>query len=290
MRGRLAGLAVLAACLPAAGQDPAPQPQAGPQPQVTQQPQAIQQPQAAQRPQQTQVPEAIDIGLSTDRVRITSDFSGADLTIFGSVDNTDPQVMRQGRYDVIVVLEGPARPVVVRRKERVLGVWMNTRSETFVNVPTSYSVATTRAPQDITAPVSYRQLALRADNIHIEPMHRSTGRETRQEFTAALRDRKKAAGLYNERVGGVEFLSQSLFRATLSLSADVPVGTHRARAFLFKNGVFIKETSAPLAIVKAGFEQTIYEAAHRYSFFYGLFAVGVAIVTGWLGRVFFRRD
>ncbi len=64
-------------------------------------------------------PKSIQIGLSTDRVRITADFSGADLTIFGSLENADPLINRQGRYDVIVVLEGPARPVVVRRKDRV---------------------------------------------------------------------------------------------------------------------------------------------------------------------------
>ncbi len=35
-------------------------------------------------------PENIQIGLSTDRISITSDFSGADLTIFGSLDNARP--------------------------------------------------------------------------------------------------------------------------------------------------------------------------------------------------------
>jgi uncharacterized protein (TIGR02186 family) len=235
-------------------------------------------------------PESIEIGLSTDRVSITSDFSGADLTIFGALDNADPLVHRQGRYDVVVVLEGPARPVVVRKKSRFLGVWINTSSETFLNVPSSYSLATTRAPQDITDPNNYRQLALRADNIHLRPFDPTVEATTLAEFTAALRERKKAAGLYSERIGGVQFLSQSLFRATLTLAPSVPVGTHKARAFLFRNGVFIKETNAPLAIVKAGFEQSIFRAAHDYSLFYGFAAVLLAMFTGWLGRVVFRRD
>ena len=64
---------------------------------------------AAQEPLQATNPESIQIGLSTNRVAITADFSGADLTIFGSLDNADPLVARQGRYDVIVVLEGPAQ-------------------------------------------------------------------------------------------------------------------------------------------------------------------------------------
>jgi len=235
-------------------------------------------------------PENIQIGLSTDRVFITSDFGGADLTIFGALDYADPLFARQGRYDVIVVLEGPARPVVVRRKSRVLGVWMNTWSETFVNVPVSYSVATTRVWQDITNPENYRQMALGAENITLTPQNREGNPATITEFTAALRERKKATGLYSERVGGVHFLSQSLFRATVHLAPNVPVGTHRARAFLFKNGVFIKESSAQLAILKAGFEQRVYRAAQEHSLFYGLAAVALAVLTGWIGRLLFRRD
>lgn len=246
-------------------------------------------PASAQAPE-TVNPENIQIGLSTDRVSITSDFSGADLTIFGALDNADPLVNRQGRYDVIVVLEGPARPVVVRKKSRVLGMWINTQSETFVNVPVSYSLATTRSLQDITDAKNFRQLALGIDNVTVTPIDRKGHAATIKEFTEALRKRKRSIGLYSERIGGVQFLSQSLFRATLHLAPNVPVGTHKARAFLFRNGVFIKESSAQLAILKAGFEQRVFRYAQDYGFFYGLFAVGLAFVTGWLGRMIFRKD
>lgn len=249
-------------------------------------------PAAAQEAVQEPVPatERIQIGLSTDRIMIRSDFSGADLTIFGSVDNADPLVSRQGRYDVVVVLEGPPRATVVRRKDRVLGMWINTQSETFVNVPASYSVSTTRAFQDMTEPAAYRQLSLGSENIHLQPLNPRDSAATIEEFGRALRDRKRTTGLYNERVGGVQFLSQNLFRATVSLAPNVPLGTHRARAFLFKNGSFVGESSASLGIYKAGFEQSLYEAAHRYSFLYGLFAVALAMLTGWLGSIVFRRE
>ena len=245
---------------------------------------------AAPATAQAPIPEGIEIGLSTDRVSITADFSGADLTIFGAIDNANPQISRQGRYDVIVVLEGPARPVVVRRKDRILGVWINAESETFVNVPSSYSVATTRAPQDITDTKNYRQLSLGADNIYMEPLDRKDNPATIREVTKALRERKKATGLSVERVGGVQFLSQNLFRASLTLAPNIPVGTHKARAFLFRNGLFIRETSAQLAIVKSGFEQSIFRTANNYGLLYGLFAVFLAMITGWLGRIIFRRD
>jgi uncharacterized protein (TIGR02186 family) len=239
---------------------------------------------------QTPATENIQIGLSTDHVSITAGFSGADLTIFGSLENADPLVARQGRYDIIVVLEGPARPVVVRRKDRVLGIWINLESETFENVPVSYSVATTRPLQDVTDPNSYKQLSLGAANLYMQPADDGDSPATIEEFTAALRERKTATGLYSENVGGVQFLSQNLFRATVRLAPNVPVGTHKARAFLFKSGLFIKESSAQLEIRKSGFEQSIFRVAHDYSFLYGVFAVSLAMLTGWLGRLVFRKD
>ena len=234
--------------------------------------------------------EGIQIGLSQDDISITAGFSGADLTIFGSLEDADPQTARQGRYDVVVVLEGPARPVVVRRKDRVLGVWINLESETFTNVPVSYSVASTRPLQDITQPESYRRLSLGSGNIFMQPAEAGQPPVTIAEFTRALRERKAAAGLYSENPGGVQFLSQSLFRATVRLAPDVPVGTHKARAFLFKNGVFLKESSAQLEIRKSGFEQTVYRLAQHHGLFYGFLSVSLAMATGWLGRIVFRKD
>lgn len=244
-------------------------------------------------PAQEQPPpntETIEIGLSTDYVVLTAGFSGTDLTIFGAIDNADPLVSRQGRYDVIVVLEGPVRPAVVRKKERVLGIWINLDSFTFVNVPMSYSVASTRPLQDVTDPTSYRQLALGANNFFLQPAETGSSPATIEEFAAALRELKASTGLYSERVGGVQFLSQNLFRATLPLAPDVPVGTHRARAFLFKSGVFVRETSAQLAIRKSGVEQRIFDTAQQDGLLYGLFAVVLAMLTGWLGRLVFRKD
>ncbi|WP_367716267.1 TIGR02186 family protein [Nitratireductor sp. GISD-1A_MAKvit] len=239
---------------------------------------------------QDSIPENIQIGLSTDQVAITSDFSGAELTIFGALDNADPLIARQGRYDVVVVLEGPPRSVTVRKKTRVAGMWINTEAMIFKNVPASYSMALTRPPQDITAPDDYRRLALGADNLHLQPLDADGEPRTIEEFTQALRERKEAQGLYSVRVGGVRFLSQNLFRASLRLAPNVAVGTHRARAYMFRNGVFLRETSAQLTIRKAGLEQRLYRFAHENSLLYGIVAVIIAIVTGWLGRLIFRKD
>ena len=143
--------------------------------------------------------------------------------------------------------------------------------------------------QDITDAKTFASLSLGTQGLNLKPKF-GQKRATLEPFSDALRVVKTSSGLYNERPGGVEFISANLFRATLALPANVPIGHHRARAFLFRNGAFLKESRTELEIIKSGFEQQIYRAAHDRSFFYGLFSVTLAMLIGWLGRVIFKRD
>ncbi len=234
--------------------------------------------------------EKIEIGLSTDKISITSDFSGAELTIFGALDNLDPLVRRQNRYDIVVILYGPERETTLRRKERFFGMWINMASRTFPDAPVSYSLSSTRPLRDITTEKDLRLLSLGISNLVLKPEGDEGDPEIDMQFSEALRQLKEERRLYNERLGDVRFLSTNLFRAALSVPANVPIGAHRARAYLFKNGQFITETSAPLEIRKSGVEQMIYDYAHQYGTLYGVFAVALAMLTGWLGRLIFQKD
>ena len=41
----------------------------------------------------------------------------------------------EGEGDILVVVRGPRSEAVVRRKSQVFGIWLNTKSVTFDNVP-----------------------------------------------------------------------------------------------------------------------------------------------------------
>jgi uncharacterized protein (TIGR02186 family) len=237
------------------------------------------------------LPETFEIGLSTEQIVIASNFSGARLVVFGALDNADGRVLRQGGYDIVVALEGPKTPLVVREKERVLGLWINRGSESFASAPASYSLASTRQLNDVTAQKTLEQLSIGIGNLRTDlgrdPLTTSPNRD---EYATALRRIRINRGLYAESFGAVEFVSPTLFRADLALPADLPVGLHTARAFLFRNGVFLRERDEKLWVVKSGFETTVSNLAVRYGVLYGIFAVALAMVTGWLGRVIFKRD
>lgn len=245
---------------------------------------------AANAAEQARVPERIEIGLSTQAIGITSDFTGQALTIFGAIDNVDPLVHRQGRYDIFVIIEGPRSELVTRRKARVFGIWMNVESQSFDNTPQSYLIASTRLARDITSLDTLARLSLGIGQIRVQPHpDRKQAREV-EAFTAALRRLKQNAGLYQEFPGGVQFISQSLFRAEVALPANVPLGQHRARAYLFRNGELVGQTQAPLRIAKAGFEFAVSDFARNQSLYYGLSSVLLALFIGWLGRIVFKKD
>ncbi|MOA57123.1 putative transmembrane protein (Alph_Pro_TM) [compost metagenome] len=65
---------------------------------------------------------------------------------------------------------------------------------------------------------------------------------------------------------------------------------HVVRAYLFRDGTFVAAKALPLRVVKTGVEQVITQTAHEQPFFYGLFAVLLAVITGWGASLLFRKD
>jgi uncharacterized protein (TIGR02186 family) len=234
--------------------------------------------------------EEITIGLSSDIVEIATDFTGMELTIFGAVNNPRPDAVATGGYDVVVVLEGPPRPIVVREKKRVLGMWVNADSFAFDDVQRSYVLASTGKMQDIATDELFKQLALGVPQRFFTPANPREGEIRLARFSGILKDLKLEDGLYHEGEGNVRFLSQSLFKASLSLPSNIPLGTHRARAFLFKDQVFLDEDSTGLYVTKDSFEQWLFGQARENGLAYGFVAVLLAISVGWLGRQLFKRD
>ncbi|MGA1800619.1 TIGR02186 family protein [Rhizobium sp. HT1-10] len=236
------------------------------------------------------LPETMEIGTSTGEIAITSDFAGADLTIFGALGNTDQLLLAIGQYDVVVLLEGPRENATVRKKERVFGIWVNTQSMTFEHVPEAYSLSSTRAIDSVTTPLELNDRGIGLDHIPLNPIGFIGDVANMREFRDAFRRLQETGGLYERDPSGVRFVSSSLFKATLRLPANVPNGVHTVRAYLFKSGKFVTEKSLPLRVIKTGIEQTITDAAHEQPIAYGCFAVLLAVLTGWTASFVFRKS
>jgi len=109
-------------------------------------------------------------------------------------------------------------------------------------------------------------------------------------FRTALLRLKSQHGLYFEEPNAVTFLTPNLYRAAIPLPAEVPVGTYEVDVKLFADGLMIARTNSAFEIYKVGFEQFVANAAREHGLIYGLATAMMALFTGWLAAVVFRRD
>jgi uncharacterized protein (TIGR02186 family) len=225
--------------------------------------------------------ERLVASLSTHRVSITSNFTGAELVLFGAIERDATNVSRRGGYDIIAIVTGPRQTLVTRRKERVAGLWINAGSRTFVDIPSYLATLSTRPLAVIADVETLRRLQIGADVAEHAP---------EDAFRAAVLRLKAQRRLYVDGANAVTFLTPTLFRASIPMPADVPVGNYDVDVKLFAAGAMIARTSSALDIVKDGLEQFVVSAARDHGVAYGLASAAMALMTGWLASVVFRRD
>lgn len=235
--------------------------------------------------------EHLVIALSTSDIRIDSDFTGDSITVFGVIERDAATVSRGSPYDVAVLVRGPAETVVARRKEPLLILWVNRSSQTFTAAPSYYALSSTRPLDEMAAPQTLRRLGLGFDYVPLqvaEPAEAATDPEFREAFIRL----RKEAGLYSEFAGGVDFIdtSDTVFRSSAWIPSNAPDGRYTVEVFLFSGEAFLAHHQTTLHVTKVGFEQFMYEASHNNALLYGLACVLLALFTGWLAGVIFRRD
>lgn len=235
--------------------------------------------------------ESVTMALSAERVGINSNFSGTEITVFGSIDRDGATVSRAADYDVVVVVKGPPVDVVTRKKERIFSVWINRNSRTFLSIPSFYALNSNRPPSDIAQSQALQVNQIGLENI-IFPVATDSieapGNST--EFAQAYRRLKANNDLFAMRTDGVEFLNPKLFKSHVNIPSRVPVGTYRVEVFVFSEGALLAHDEQTLWVSKAGFEQLVYDFSRENGMLFGAFAVLLAIFIGWFGGVVFRRE
>ncbi len=224
-----------------------------------------------------QVPLVADI--SSREIAISTGFAGADLLLFGAID---------GRGDVVVVVRGPRQPVVVRHKNRVAGIWVNAESRTFVGLPEYYRVAATRALDEIAPRTVLARYQIGERNLDFQLASGEPTADFRRFRDALLRE-KAGQTLYGGDTGNVYVIGGRLFRTTVSFPSSVPTGLYQVEIYLFRDGRLVTRRTTPLVVRKVGLEAEIYDYAHDRAVEYGLIAIAVALMAGWLAGVAFRR-
>ncbi|MDA0238685.1 MAG: TIGR02186 family protein [Proteobacteria bacterium] len=220
------------------------------------------------------------VDLSEKVVAITTGFVGSSLLLFGSVEAPG---------EIVVVVNGPRTDVVVRRKERVAGIWMNRSQMEFSRVPAFYAIASSQPLESIVPAEQRERLQLGANYLHLPATDPTTPLDEIQKFRDALIRGRQRQELYQATPATVTFVGGKLFRTDIWFPSTVAVGTYRVDVYQFRAGSVANVRHTNVSIRKTGAEAEIYEFAHSRGLAYGILAVLIAVMAGWLANLMFRR-
>ncbi len=231
--------------------------------------------------------ERLTSTISSQTVQITSSFDGTTLSLFGTIEPDTPGMALTGPYNIVAVITGPLQDRVTRVKTSRFGIWSNTDEVVFKHFPSFYAVFSSG----------------RLDSIaNEELLHEKTIRPIDQARAAAQASGLKAERFSEElvrlmmedqhfvaREDGVRFLSDTAYVISVTLPSDVANGPFLVHTLVFKDKEVVAERTEGFSVRKSGFENFVFVASRQQPLLYGLFCVVLALGTGWLAGVAFKR-
>ena len=78
--------------------------------------------------------------LSENEIQIETNFVGKEIIIFGILENDE---------DTVITIEGPKQNVKMRKKERILGFWLNTKKVVYKDIPSIFFISSSKPVKEI---------------------------------------------------------------------------------------------------------------------------------------------
>jgi uncharacterized protein (TIGR02186 family) len=225
--------------------------------------------------------------ISSRRIEIRYSFTGAELLLFGAILHPGGRVP-QDPPDIVVVLRGPVQPIRIREKQKIAGIWMNADSSRFRSAPSFYAVASSKPVSQLVDERTAAIYEIGLQNLQLSPGGGALPDKVRR-FESGLLDLRRRQGLYSQDPDGVEIAQGVLYRASISIPSQVPVGTYTTETFLVDEGRVLAVATKEIEIGKSGFERFVALAARRHEFLYGLAAVLLSLGLGWAAGALFKR-
>ncbi|HVY50266.1 MAG TPA: TIGR02186 family protein [Devosia sp.] len=226
--------------------------------------------------------------VSSATVQITSSFEGTTLSLFGTIEPDIFGMPLIGPYNVIVVVTGPLQDRVTRLKTNSWGIWTNTDQVVFRQFPSFYNVLASGKLDLIASPEVL-------DGQNILPIAQAEAASTEGATPKATRFGTELVRLMTQqahfavREDAVRFLSDTAYVAQVTLPSDVTNGPFLAHTYVLKDRRVVAEHTEGFSVRKAGFENFVFVASRQQPLLYGIACVILALGTGWLAGVVFRR-
>ena len=219
--------------------------------------------------------------LSQENVEISTDFLGAKILLFGAYDGLIGD-------DIIVIVTGPKGLVTVQKKEKIVGVWVNTKKVNYINAPKYLSISSNRDIDQILNQKTQKISEIGLNNLYVR-IQPGKLVLSEKEWREALTRNMLKSKLWSLNENSVSLNKNSLFRSYLSLPSNVTIGKFEVKILHYRNSKLVSKETNTINVSKTGISAEIYNIAQNYSTLYGIFAVLLAVFIGWGTNLVFRK-
>lgn len=217
-------------------------------------------------------------GISTNEINIDTKFQGAEILLFGAKGDAG---------DIVIAVRGPKKNFLVTKKQKLLGIWYNGKRVKFKDSYSYYSIFSTfTGNESVDQLIS--ELELGKNNLKFLT-DSNYKKEDQSEFQTQLIDNLEKNHLYSANGNNVDFLDETLFKVMLHFPKNIARGIYNVEIYLINDGALLSFQSIPIYVNQVGISAQIFDFAHQESFLYGLLAVVVALVVGWIANYLFAR-
>ncbi len=217
-------------------------------------------------------------GISTNEINIDTKFQGAKILLFGAKGDAG---------NVVVAVRGPKKNFVVTKKQKLLGIWYNGERVKFKNSYSFYSLFSTFNDQE---PIDQllKELELGKNNLEFNTFGK-VAEKKKNDFQLQLIERLEKNQLYTAGASKVDFLDETLFKVMLDFPKNITRGVYTVEIYLINDSALLSFQSIPIYVNQVGFSAQVLDFAYQQSFLYGLLAIAIALVVGWLANYLFAR-
>ena len=214
-------------------------------------------------------PHPINADLAVRRITVDSDFNGFDMLIFGALDV---------KGDLIILIHGPKRSLIINKKEKKYGFWVNGKREKLDDIKQFYAVTSTNNLSSITDDESLKLIRISDLNFSED-----------QELDSAFKRMKDNNGLYFESIKNIDLINEKLFRTNIKFPSNISKGRYIIEILLFYNKNLFGVQTIPLLVSNVGIESFVFDMHDFHPVLYGLCSVIGALLIGWISSIVKRR-
>ncbi len=223
-----------------------------------------------------------DLQVIPNEIEIGAFFQGAQVTVQGEI--------HPGSQAVLEVIGQPLEEKLMRKGRRGF-LWMNVGEIQIMGAPCLYLVKSTNPSllypsQNHEAPWGYQAL---------EKQVTFSGQLRQGEEGALFKqflELKESEGLYSNSPRPLKAITsdpdQSTVEGSFNIPAKVTPGNYSLRLSVIQNGQVVSQKFADFKVMKIGFPALLSSLAYQHGALYGILAVVIALVAGFLMGFLFK--